>query len=149
MVHIPLMPLSEWREFTSAPCLAEKKKSWWQLASRWCWNRARRLTCFLSTSVIRKDLQFSTWTDPSFQRHYRFRPKTLGSRSAKDLSARPRMSVGLNFMNKALQNSHTDLRQESDVCLNGHFITCALIYVIPQYRSAGTLTVLWRAKFNF
>jgi len=25
MVHIPLMPLSEWREFTSAPCLAEKK----------------------------------------------------------------------------------------------------------------------------
>jgi len=26
-------------------------------------------------------LQFGTWTDPSFQRHYRFRPTTLGSRS--------------------------------------------------------------------
>ena len=35
------MFLSEWREFPSAPCLAGKKKSWWQLASRCCWNRAR------------------------------------------------------------------------------------------------------------
>jgi len=26
-------------------------------------------------------LQFGTWTDPSFQRHYRFRPTTSGSRS--------------------------------------------------------------------
>jgi len=26
MVHVPLMLLSEWREFLSAPCLAEKKK---------------------------------------------------------------------------------------------------------------------------
>ena len=34
--------LSEWREFPSAPCLAEKKKTWWQLASQCCWNRARR-----------------------------------------------------------------------------------------------------------
>ena len=25
MVHVPLMFLSEWREFPSAPCLAEKK----------------------------------------------------------------------------------------------------------------------------
>jgi len=37
---------------------------------------ARRLTCFLAASVTRKDLQFGTWTDPSFQRHYRFRPTT-------------------------------------------------------------------------
>ena len=26
MVHFPVMFLSEWREFPSAPCLAEKKK---------------------------------------------------------------------------------------------------------------------------
>jgi len=26
MVHVPLIFLSEWREFTSASCLAEKKK---------------------------------------------------------------------------------------------------------------------------
>ena len=26
MVHVPLMFLSEWREFSSAPCLAGKKK---------------------------------------------------------------------------------------------------------------------------
>jgi len=25
MVHVPLIFLSEWREFPSAPCLAEKK----------------------------------------------------------------------------------------------------------------------------
>ena len=46
MVHVPLMFLSEWREFPSAPCLVWKKKTWWQLASRCCWNRALRLTCF-------------------------------------------------------------------------------------------------------
>jgi len=34
------MFLSEWREFPSAPCLARKKKTRWQLASRCCWNRA-------------------------------------------------------------------------------------------------------------
>ena len=34
----------------------------------------------LSASVTRKDLQFGTWTDPSFQWHYRFRPTTSGSR---------------------------------------------------------------------
>jgi hypothetical protein len=27
MVHVPLMFLSEWREFPSAPCLAKKKKN--------------------------------------------------------------------------------------------------------------------------
>jgi len=34
------MFLSEWREiyFGALPC---KKKTWWQLASRCCWNRAR------------------------------------------------------------------------------------------------------------
>jgi len=35
-----LMFLSERREFPSAPCLAGKR-TWWQLASRCCWNRGR------------------------------------------------------------------------------------------------------------
>jgi len=39
------MFLSEWREFPPAPCLAVWK-TWWQLESRRCWNRARSLTCF-------------------------------------------------------------------------------------------------------
>jgi len=34
------MFVSEWREFPSAPCLAGKE-TWWQLASPFCWNRAR------------------------------------------------------------------------------------------------------------
>jgi len=34
------MFLSEWREFPSAPCLTGKE-TWWQLASRCCWYRAR------------------------------------------------------------------------------------------------------------
>ena len=60
--------------FGALPC---RKKTWWQLLS-WCWNRTRRLTCFLSASVTRKDLQFGTWTDPSFQQNC---PTTSGSRS--------------------------------------------------------------------
>ena len=38
MVHVPLMFMSEWRKFPSAPCLAGKK-TWWQLMSP-CWNCA-------------------------------------------------------------------------------------------------------------
>ena len=44
MANVPLIFLSEWRKFPSAPC--RKKKTWWQPASRCCWNRARRHTCF-------------------------------------------------------------------------------------------------------
>jgi len=65
-----------WISFSALPC---RKKNWWQLASRCCWNRARRLTCFLSASVTRKYVQFCTWTDPSFQRHYRIPPTASGS----------------------------------------------------------------------
>jgi len=53
---------------------------WWQLTSWCCWNCAHCLTCFLSASVTRKDLQFGTWTDPTFHWHYRFLPMTMGSR---------------------------------------------------------------------
>ena len=67
-----------WISFGALPC---RKKNWWQLPSRCCWNRARRLTCFLSFSVTRKGLQFSTCTDPFFKRHYPFRPTTSGNRS--------------------------------------------------------------------
>jgi len=67
-----------WISFGALPCGGG---TWWQFASRCCWNRARRLTCFLSASVTITDLQFGTRTDPSFQRHYRFRPTTQGSRS--------------------------------------------------------------------
>jgi len=66
-----------WISFGALPW--RKKKTSWQFASPCCWNRARRLICFLSASATRKVLQFGTWTDPSFQRHYRFRPTTSGS----------------------------------------------------------------------
>ena len=69
-----------WISFGALPC--RKKTPCWKLASRCCWNGVRRLICFVSASVTRKDLQFGTWTDPSFQRHYRFRPSNSGSRSA-------------------------------------------------------------------
>ena len=67
-----------WISFGALPC---RKKTWWQLASRCCRNRARRLTCFRSASLTREGLQFGTCTDPSFQRHYWFRPTTSRSRS--------------------------------------------------------------------
>ena len=66
MVNVPLMFPWEWREFPSAPCLAEKKKTWWQLTSRCCWNRARRLTCFLSASVTTKDFAIRHMNTPLF-----------------------------------------------------------------------------------
>jgi hypothetical protein len=57
MVQVPLIFLSEWREFPSKTCLAGKKT--WQLVSRCRWKSARRLTCLLSSPVIRNDyLQF-------------------------------------------------------------------------------------------
>ena len=78
---VPLMFLSEWRKFPSAACLVGWKK---------LDDSSRRLTCFLSVSVTRKDLQFITRTDPlsndtndSVLRH-----REVGR--AKDLSAPPR-----------------------------------------------------------
>ena len=73
----------KWISFSALRC--RKKETLWQLASPCCWNRARRPTCFLSASITRKTLQFGTWTDHSFQRQYRFRPTTSGSRSGKAL----------------------------------------------------------------
>ena len=78
---------SMWISFGALPC--RKKKTWWQLASRCCWNRARRLICFLSAYVTRKDLQFGTWAHPSFRRHYRFHPTTSGSNSGYGLISTP------------------------------------------------------------
>jgi len=51
-----------WISFGTLPCRGKKPR--WQFASPCCWNRARRLTCFFSVSVARKDLQFGTWTEP-------------------------------------------------------------------------------------
>ena len=58
-----------WISFGALPYLAGKK-SWLQFTSPCCWNRAGRLTCFLSAPVTRKILQFSTfpmtWLIPSY-----------------------------------------------------------------------------------
>ena len=125
MVHVSLMFLSEWREFPSAPGLAGGKKTR-QLASWCCWNRARRLTCFLSSSVTRKDLQFGTWTDPSFQRHYGFRPTTSGSRSVSGLISTPsyfwwwRRCIGKDMEDVILLVEH---------CISTHLQRIQLVYV--------------------
>jgi hypothetical protein len=54
MVHVPVLFLSEWREFPSAPCLAGKKNLITAGISMLLKSR------FLSASVTRKDLQFGT-----------------------------------------------------------------------------------------
>ena len=41
-----------WISFSASTC--REKKTLWQQASPCCWNRAPRLTCFLSASVTRK-----------------------------------------------------------------------------------------------
>jgi len=67
-----------WISLCAVPC---RKKKLMTARVSMLGNRARRLACFLSASVTRKDLQFGTRRDPYFQRHYRFRPMTSGSRS--------------------------------------------------------------------
>jgi len=94
MVYVPLMFPSEWREFPSAPCFALGIKTWWRFASRCCWTRARRLTCFLSPAVTRKVLQFGTWTDSSFPIDSVLRHGEVVR--AKDLSASARIGDGRN-----------------------------------------------------
>jgi len=76
-----------WISFSVLPC---KKKTRWQFASTCCWNRARRLTCFLSASVTKK-----TWN--SAQEQTLLSNDTIDSvlrhrevSRAKDLSAPPR-----------------------------------------------------------
>jgi len=76
-----------WISFGALPC--RKKKTWWHLESPCCWNCTHCLTCFLSASVTRKDLQFSTWTDFPFQWHYQFHPTASGSRSGWGLIITP------------------------------------------------------------
>jgi len=68
-----------WISFCALPC--RKKKYLTKARDYHVVEIARRLTCFLSVCVTRKYLQFGTWTVPSFQRHYRFRPTTSGSMS--------------------------------------------------------------------
>ena len=77
-----------WISCGALPC--RKKKTWWQLASRCCWNSARRLTCFLSASVTGKDFKFGTWTTrlSNYTIDSVRRPREVGG--AKDLSALPR-----------------------------------------------------------
>jgi len=132
------MLLSEWREFPLVPCLAGKQ-IWWQLASPYCWNRACRLIFFLSASVTRKYLQFGTWTDPSFQLHYRFRPRTSWSRSGRDLSAPP-CKLNNSTLHHALAFECTPNTNESDTswfvphkskfCLNMNASGRALMHLL-------------------
>jgi len=53
-----------WFSFRALHCW---KSTCWKLASRCCWNRALLLTCFISASLRRTDLQFGT---PRRVRHF-------------------------------------------------------------------------------
>ena len=99
-----------WISLEALPC--RKKKTWRQLAFPCCWNRAHSLTCFLSASVTRKDLQFGTWTDPCFKRYYRFRPTTSGSESDYGLINTPLQQGYFQSTHAVLENS----RQNPDYC---------------------------------
>jgi hypothetical protein len=67
-----------------------RKKTWWQIGSRCCWSRERRLTCFLSASqektsnAAHEETSLSNDTIYAFLRH-----QEVGR--AKDLSAPSRM----------------------------------------------------------
>ena len=95
MVHLPLIFLSEWREFPSAPCLTgeKKKKNFMTARVSMLLKSPGRLTCFLSASVTCKDLQIGNEQTPlsndtidSVLRHWQ-----VGR--AKDLTAPPRIRI--------------------------------------------------------
>jgi len=91
MVHVPLMFLSEWREFPSAPCLAGKKNLKTACVSMLLKSRAS--PDVLRVSLCKKKrLAIRHVNDPAFQRHYRFRLTTWEVGRAKDLTAPPRIS---------------------------------------------------------
>jgi len=73
-----------WFAVGALPC---RKNTLWQLTFRCCWNRACRLTCFLSASLRKNELQFGTWTDPLSKKTVDsvLRYRELGR--AKDISA--------------------------------------------------------------
>jgi len=61
MVHDPLMFLSEWREFPSAPYLVGgKKKKIMTARVSMLWNSRASLYLLPLASTTRKDLQFGT-----------------------------------------------------------------------------------------
>ena len=62
-----LMFLSEWCEFPSATCLAGKKKTSWQFASRFCWNRARSWHASEPVSFL---VRLRTYQHPGITRDY-------------------------------------------------------------------------------
>jgi len=68
-----------WISFGALPC---RKKKNLMTARISMLLKSRASSDMLPFSLCNKKyLQFCTWTDHSFQRHYRFRPTTSGSRS--------------------------------------------------------------------
>jgi len=68
-----------WISFGALPC--KKKKLMRARVSMLLKLRASPEMLHFSLCNKKKDVQFGTWTDPSFQRPYQFRPTTWGSRS--------------------------------------------------------------------
>jgi len=89
--------------------LQEKKKTWWQLASPCCWNRTRRLTCFLLASVTRRDLQFGTWTDPLSKDTIDSVLRHLEVGRTKDLRSAPRVCMYTHIYIRILLNIYNIL----------------------------------------
>ena len=85
-----------WISFGALLC---KKKTWWELASPCCWNRARRLTCFLSASVTRKDLNSAHEQTPLSNDTIDFvlRHRKVGR--AENLTATPPSHINISAYN--------------------------------------------------
>jgi len=76
-----------WISFGALPC-RKKKNLMIDRVSKLL--KSRTSPDMLPFSLCKKErLAILTWTDPSFQRHLRFRPTTWGSRSGKGLISTP------------------------------------------------------------
>ena len=88
MVHVPLMFLSEWREFPSAPCRGGETLD--DSSRLHVVEIARHLTCFLSASVTRKTCNSAHEQTPLSNNTIDSVLRRGEVGRAKDLSASPR-----------------------------------------------------------
>jgi len=107
-----LIFLSEWREFPSAPCLARGGGTWWQLASRCCWNRARPWHASEFVSFL---VGLRTYQHPGTCRN--MDRKTVGCHDGKKLFSQLRERAKINYYFLATSTVYSLLRETRRTCV--------------------------------
>ena len=128
MVHVPLMFLSEWREFPSAPCRGEKidgssRRDVVEIAPV-AWHASfqpllQEKTC----SSVHEQTPLSNDTIDSVLRH-----REVGQ--AKDLSAPPRMLIVRTWVEPFVKQSTIEIAPTGNGCIDQRAVTWGPRFVL-------------------